>query len=300
VSETVRRAVERAVSAGGATRWRREGATGWGEAWSLADGERRWFVKSATGRYADMPACEADGLAALAATGTIRVPAPAASGRDGDVAWLAMEWLEFRGPGDSAQLARALAALHRAPAMRGPRGERYGWHRDNWLGGTPQCNVWSDDWCEFFRERRLAPQIALARSNGFDALAREAERLLGVVNVLLADHDAAPSLVHGDLWSGNAALLDGGVPAVFDPAVHVGDREVDLAMTALFGGFGADFYAAYDAAFARPGGHAERRDLYDLYHLLNHVNLFGGGYLARAERTITRLLGFVVRTGRNR
>ena len=160
--------------------------------------------------------------------------------------------------------------------------------------------AWSDDWCEFFRERRLAPQIALARSNGFDALAREAERLLGVVNVLLADHDAAPSLVHGDLWSGNAALLDGGVPAVYDPAVYVGDREVDLAMTALFGGFGADFYAAYDAAFARPDGHAERRDLYDLYHLLNHVNLFGGGYLARTERTITRLLGFVVRAGRNR
>ena len=300
MSEALRRAVERAVSAGAATRWRREGATGCREAWSVADGERRWFVKSATGRYADMLPCEADGLIALAATGTIRVPAVAASGAVGDGAWLAMEWLEPVGSGDSTQLARALAQLHRAAAKCGPLGERYGWHRDNWLGGTPQCNGWSDHWCDFFRERRLAPQIALARNNGFTALAREAERLLGTVDLLLAGHEPAPSLVHGDLWSGNAAMLAGGEPVVYDPAVYVGDREVDLAMTGLFGGFGVDFYAAYDAAFARPAGHATRRDLYDLYHLLNHVNLFGSGYLARTERTITRLLGVVTRTGRMR
>lgn len=299
MSEALRRAVERAVSATAEARWRSRGATGWGDAWSLADGARGWFVKSATGRYADMLACEADGLAALASTGTIRVPAIAACGREGDVGWLALEWLDLRGSGGSTKLARALAQLHRAPAARGPRGERYGWHRDNWLGGTPQCNDWSDDWCEFFREQRLAPQIALARDNGFGALAGEAGRLVDALDVLLDGHEPVPSLVHGDLWSGNAALLEGGEPVVFDPAVYVGDREVDLAMTALFGGFDADFYAAYDAAFARPAGHALRRDLYDFYHLLNHVNLFGAGYLRRSERTLTRLLG-VARTGRRR
>ena len=300
-TEALRRAVERAVSAAPGARWRSDGATGWGEAWSLADGTRRWFVKSATDRYADMLACEADGLVALAATGTIRVPAVVACGREADVGWLALEWLDIRGSGGSAKLARALALLHRAPAARGPHDERYGWHRDNWLGGTPQRNGWSDDWCAFFRDRRLAPQIALARSNGFGSLAREAERLVDALEVLLTGHDPVPSLVHGDLWSGNAGMLPSGEPVVFDPAVYIGDREVDLAMTALFGGFDADFYAAYDAVFAPPAGHAMRRDLYDFYHLLNHVNLFGAGYLPRSERTLTRLLGVVVdRTGRNR
>ena len=201
MSEALRRAVERAVSATAEARWRSRGATGWGDAWSLADGARGWFVKSATGRYADMLACEADGLAALASTGTIRVPAIAACGREGDVGWLALEWLDLRGSGGSTKLARALAQLHRAPAARGPRGERYGWHRDNWLGGTPQCNDWSDDWCEFFREQRLAPQIALARDNGFGALAGEAGRLVDALDVLLDGHEPVPSLVHGDLWS---------------------------------------------------------------------------------------------------
>jgi fructosamine-3-kinase len=299
-NEALRRAVERAVAPSAGARWRSHGATGWGEAWSLADGTRRWFVKSATGRYADMLACEADGLAALASTGTIRVPAVAACGREPDVAWLALEWLDLRGSGGSVKLARALAQLHRAPVARGPHGERYGWHCDNWLGGTPQRNGWSDHWCGFFRDQRLAPQIALAHDNGFGALARNAERLVDALDVLLDGHEPAPSLVHGDLWSGNAAVVDGGEPVVFDPAVYVGDREVDLAMTALFGGFDADFYAVYDASFARPAGHATRRDLYDFYHLLNHVNLFGADYLPRSERTLTRLLGVVDRTGRKR
>jgi len=299
-NEALRRAVERAVAPSAGARWRSHGATGWGEAWSLADGTRRWFVKSATGRYADMLACEADGLAALASTGTIRVPAVAACGREPDVAWLALEWLDLRGSGGSVKLARALAQLHRAPVARGPHGERYGWHCDNWLGGTPQRNGWSNQWCGFFRDQRLAPQIALAHDNGFGALARNAERLVDALDVLLDGHEPAPSLVHGDLWSGNAAVVDGGEPVVFDPAVYVGDREVDLAMTALFGGFDADFYAVYDASFARPAGHATRRDLYDFYHLLNHVNLFGAGYLPRSERTLTRLLGVVDRTGRKR
>lgn len=299
-NEALRRAVERAVAPSAGARWRSHGATGWGEAWSLADGTRRWFVKSATGRYADMLACEADGLAALASTGTIRVPAVAACGREADVAWLALEWLDLRGSGGSVKLARALAQLHRAPVARGPQGERYGWHSDNWLGGTPQRNGWSNQWCGFFRDQRLAPQIALAHDNGFGALARNAERLVDALDVLLDGHEPAPSLVHGDLWSGNAAVVDGGEPVVFDPAVYVGDREVDLAMTALFGGFDADFYAVYDASFARPAGHATRRGLYDFYHLLNHVNLFGAGYLPRSERTLTRLLGVVDRTGRKR
>jgi fructosamine-3-kinase len=295
----LRRAVERAVSAGSDTRWRFAGATGWGEAWSLAAARNRFFVKVATGRHADMLACEADGLAALSATQAIRVPAVSGCGRDSDLAWLALEWLDMGGAANSSALARALAALHRAVTPRGPRGERFGWHRDNWIGGTPQHNAWNDDWCAFFGERRLAPQFALAASNGHALLEEHGARLLAALPSLLSGYESRPALVHGDLWSGNAATLTGGEPVVFDPAVYVGDREVDLAMTALFGGFDEAFYRAYDAAFPLPDGHALRRDLYNLYHLVNHVNLFGADYLARTERTLARLLAVVAdRTGR--
>ena len=180
--------------------------------------------------------------------------------------------------------------MHRAAPPRGPANQRFGWHRDNWIGGTPQANAWCDDWCEFFAERRLAPQIALAQRNGFADLARAAAHVRNALPQLLRGHAPAPSLVHGDLWSGNAATLAGGEPVVFDPAVHVADREVDLAMTELFGGFDDAFYAAYDDAYPRPAGHALRRDVYNLYHLLNHVNLFGAAYASKTRRTLDRTL----------
>ena len=167
-----------------------------------------------------------------------------------------------------------------------------GWHRDNWIGGTPQANDWCDDWCAFFRDRRLAPQLALAERNGFDgALIADGELLLAKLASLMGAHDPAPSLLHGDLWSGNAAALANGEPVVFDPAVCVGDREADIAMTELFGGFGRDFYAAYSDAYPLAAGYPLRRELYNLYHVLNHLNLFGAGYLAQADGLIARLLG---------
>jgi fructosamine-3-kinase len=255
---------------------------------SLALGGRRFFVKTNGAERAPMLEAEADGLAAIAATGAIRVPAPVASGVAGDRAYLALEWLDFARGGRDAALGRALAAMH------GSVGARFGWHRDNTIGTTPQSNAYADSWAEFFRDRRLAPQLALAAERGHrGALQRDGERLLDAVPALLAGHAAAPSLVHGDLWSGNAGALAGGEPAIFDPAVHYGDREVDVAMSELFGGFGADFYAAYDDAWPRAHGYATRRTLYNLYHVLNHCNLFGGGYGAQAHAMIRRLLAEV-------
>jgi len=234
---------------------------------------------------------EADGLRLLAATGAIRVPAVAAAGGEGDVAYLVLDWLDLDGALDHAALGRALAALHRAPTPHGPRGERFGGARDNWIGGTPQRNGWHDDWPAFFRDARLAPQLALAARNGYgNALARDGARLLERVPQMLRDHDPAPSLLHGDLWSGNAAALRDGTPAIFDPAAYVGDRETDLAMTELFGGFAPAFHAAYRAAWPLADGYARRRTLYNLYHVLNHLNLFGAGYLARAQRDVAWLL----------
>ncbi len=184
-----------------------------------------------------------------------------------------LEYLELTGGGDFAALGRMLAAMHRST------GARFGWHRDNYIGATPQANAWCDDWTEFWLERRLRPQMELARANGFEIRGQAfSERLL-------ARHRPQPSLLHGDLWNGNAGFSNG-QPVLFDPAVYYGDREADLAMTGLFGGFPPQFYAAYEAAFPLEPGYEKRKPLYNLYHLLNHLNLFGGGYLAQVQAAL--------------
>jgi fructosamine-3-kinase len=232
------------------------------------------FLKTNTAAFADAFAAEADGLAALAASG-LPVPSPIRHGGEGATAFLLLELLELRSSGDSAALGRSLAALHARP------GAQFGWTRDNFIGATPQANAWHENWAEFFRRRRIEPQLALAHSNGFDLEPPNVE-------AILAGHDPQPALLHGDLWSGNVGFVDAG-PVFFDPAVYYGDREADLAMTELFGGFPKAFYAAYEAALPLRTGYETRKHLYNLYHLLNHLNLFGGGYLAQVRATL-RLL----------
>jgi protein-ribulosamine 3-kinase len=214
----------------------------------------------------------------------VRVPTPVAWSRAGGAAFLALEWLDFDGGGRDAALGRALAQLPRTQAPA------HGWHRDNTIGTTPQANARAADWATFYRDRRIAPQLALAASNGHaGCLQREGERLLAAIPALLAGHSPEP-LLHGDLWPGNAVRLVSGEPALFDPAVYFGDRETDLAMTELFGGFGADFHAAYRDAWPVDAGYPIRRTLYNLYHVLNHLNLFGGGYRGQAESMMASLV----------
>ncbi len=256
------------------------------------------FVKIASaGRLALLEA-EAAGLEALRGAGAVRVPRVLASGTAEDVAYLALEWIELHSPsavagrGGSAEtrLGEALARQHRVSA------EHFGWSRDNSIGRTPQPNGWMSDWAEFFRERRLRYQLELARAQGYAGIlqGRGAE-LLGRVDALLASHRPVPSLLHGDLWGGNWGVAPDGAPVIFDPAVYYGDREADLAMTQLFGGFGPRFYAAYQAAWPLEEGAGARATLYNLYHVLNHLNLFGGGYLGQAEAMIERLLAALPR-----
>ena len=255
-------------------------------AWRLDAGDRSLFIKTGPISSQDMFTAEAEGLDALAATGTLRVPEVIASGTAGDTAFVALEWLAFGRPsrGTERRLGEQLAALHRSTA------DRYGWHRDNTIGLTLQHNPWSDDWVEFFREHRLGFQLRLAADNGFRGTVQEqGTRLLKRLPVFFEGYSPAPSLLHGDLWGGNWASCDG-EPVIFDPAVYYGDRETDLAMTRLFGGFGPDFYAAYEANAPLAKGHRERCHLYQLYHILNHLNLFGSGYLGRAEDLMQRLL----------
>lgn len=252
----------------------------------LEDRERRYFVKSNERTFLERFEAEAEGLRALRQAGALRVPEPVCWGTADARAYLVLEHLDLQPAGAGAQetLGRRLAELHRVSAPR------FGWHRDNAIGLTPQPNAWSADWAAFFRDRRLGYQLELVGRNGHARLARAGERLLLQVTALLRGHDPRPSLLHGDLWSGNVAQLGAGEPVIFDPAAYFGDREADLAMTELFGRFADGFYRAYDAAWPPAPGYELRRDLYNLYHVLNHLNLFGAGYLGQSERLIGRLL----------
>jgi fructosamine-3-kinase len=235
-------------------------------------------------------AAEADGLNELGGARALRVPQVLAAGVADTKAFLALEWIErgLAGAACERRLGEGLAALHTVTAPR------FGWWRDNTIGRTPQANSWIADWTEFFRERRLRPQLALAAQRGFGRLLTErGERLVGALPSLLSDHHPRASLLHGDLWGGNWLASAAGEPVLFDPAVYYGDREADLAMTRLFGGFAAAFYRAYEAAAPLPPGAALRESLYNLYHVLNHANLFGGGYAREARGLIDRLLAEV-------
>lgn len=249
------------------------------------DGGRLFVKLNDAGRGA-MFAAEAAGLGAIRQTGTIRVPEVIGHGVAGDRSYLALEHLPLAPCTDrgAARLGRALAAMHRHTH------DTFGWDGDNTIGSTPQPNGPLEDWAAFWGERRLGFQLSLAVRAGYRGLARPGEALVSAVPALLAGHKPPASLLHGDLWSGNQACLAGDEPVVFDPAVYWGDRETDLAMTRLFGAFPEAFYAAYNESWPLAPGHAERQDLYNLYHVLNHLNLFGATYLGQARAMIERLL----------
>ena len=235
---------------------------------------------------------EAIGLTELAKAGVLRVPQVRAQGVVGADAFLALEWIDAAEPTalSHRKLGERLAALHQVHS------ERFGWHRDNSIGPTPQMNGWLSDWPTFWRERRLRPQLDRLIRRGMGALLESPGlQLLEQTAVLLGGHRPEASLLHGDLWGGNWCADASGAPVIFDPAVYYGDRETDLAMTRLFGGFGTAFYESYLAAAPLAPGHALRADLYNLYHVLNHANLFGGDYPGQAFTLMRRLLAQVRR-----
>ena len=245
---------------------------------TLSDG-RRFFVKSNPNPRPGMFPCEAEGLAALAAPGAIRVPRPIATGGEqpGGVPWIVMEYIPTGRPGPdfSERFGRQFAALHRATVHN-----RCGFHRDNYLGATPQENAWSDDWVGFWRQRRFGFQLRLGQETGqFDAeLSHRLERVMERLPELIGLPEEPACLLHGDLWGGNYLADDRGEPVLIDPAVYYGRREADLAMTLLFGGFDGRFYSAYHEAWPLADGSEARLEIYKLYHLLNHLNHFGQSY----------------------
>lgn len=255
------------------------------QAFRLAAGERRFFVK--TNRAALLPMFEAEraGLEAIRGTRAIRVPEVYATGCDGKQAYIAMEYIDLNGQADSERLAAALAAMHECC------GESFGFHRDNTIGSTPQINRGCDDWVEFWRRNRLGFQLQLAEQQGFDvSLIDAGARLNQRIDRFFGIRRPRASLLHGDLWSGNRAADSNGAAVIYDPACYYGDHEADLAMMELFGHPGERFFAAYRERFPIDAGYIERRDLYNLYHVFNHALLFGGGYLAQTRRGMERLL----------
>ena len=254
-------------------------------AWRLPTADGQVFLKSGPDDACEMFEAEAEGLLEIASTKVIRVPQVLAVTRYDGGALLALEWLELgRATADTERLlGYQLAELHRCTQ------DRYGWYRDNMIGPTPQPNGLSDCWVDFFRQQRLAYQLRLAATNGFDGELQVAgETLLKRLDDFFDGYAPEASLLHGDLWAGNWSCCDG-QPLVYDPAVYYGDRETDIAMTRLFGGFGPGFYEAYEERWPLHEGFERRVPLYQLYHVLNHLNLFGGSYLGRALSIIKSL-----------
>lgn len=253
---------------------------------SARDGAR-YFLKLNQASMLHMFEAEWAGLQELATAAAVRVPQPVASGAAGDTAWLLMERLELgsRTSAAARTLGERLARQHRV--IR----DEFGWHRDNTIGSTPQINTPMSHWIEFLRDKRLGYQLRLAADNGLSPrVVARGMALLDRLPEFFDGHAPVASLLHGDLWGGNWGATPDGEPVIFDPAVYFGDREADIAMTMLFGGFGGEFLEAYDATWPLDEGFRRRVDLYNLYHVLNHYNLFGGGYQRQAADMLDGLL----------
>jgi fructosamine-3-kinase len=276
---------------------------------------RTYFAKINEASQVAMFEAEALGLQQMRATQTIRLPEPICWGTEGTCAYIVLEWLDLGGRrGDLTwqEMGRKLAEMHKyippsPPLLIGGEDvdsallrvskevdpvllrRRFGWDINNTIGSTVQINNWTANWAEVWAEHRIGYQLKLAKSRGGHF--PQGERLLKLIPELLAGYEPKPSLVHGDLWGGNAGVTSAGEPVIFDPAAYFGDREVDIAMTELFGGFSAAFYRGYSQVWPLDSGYEKRKTLYNLYHILNHFNLFGGSYESHANQMINRILG---------
>jgi len=255
------------------------------QGYKLTGNEQTYFVKINHPSQVEMFVSEALGLKQMLATQTILVPKPICWGMTDKHSYIVLEWLEFgRGNSNSwEEMGRKLAAMHQVGSA-----SQFGWEQNNTIGSTPQINTWTSNWADFFAEYRIGYQLHLAKRRGGNF--PDSEQVVTAVRTILAARNPQPSLVHGDLWSGNAAVTTSGEPVILDPATYYGDREVDLAMTELFGGFPASFYRGYNEVWSLDEGYQQRKNLYNLYHILNHFNLFGGGYGNQAKHMIEQIM----------
>lgn len=244
-----------------------------------------YFVKLNDAAMLSMFEQEALSLKRLLDAGTFTVPKPLIYGIAQSYSYLVLTCHPIQSDGDHYLFGQRLASLHRHTHSR------HGWDHNNFIGTTIQKNTPNASWLDFWREQRLLPQLEMAYDNGYcEKLSALAGKLIGDLPGILDGHEPTPSLLHGDLWGGNVGFITPDQPILFDPASYYGDRETDLAMTELFGGFQADFYAGYTQTWPLPKGYDKRKPLYQLYHMLNHLNLFGSSYLGSCKRLINNLL----------
>lgn len=255
------------------------------QGYQVSNQDISYFVKLNAAAQVEMFAAEALGLKQMHATQTITVPEPICWGTAGNSSYIVLQWLDLAGGNSQSweEMGRQLAAMHRQGTSNA-----FGWERNNTIGSTPQINTWRDNWAEFFAEQRIGYQLKLARRRGGSF--PDTKKVVAAITAKLSDRQPQASLVHGDLWSGNAAIAEDGSPVILDPATYYGDRETDLAMTELFGGFPTAFYQGYNAAWQLDRGYRQRKSIYNLYHVLNHFNLFGGGYGRQARRIIDDII----------
>jgi len=259
-------------------------------AYELRCGLQKFFVKLNSPDKLPMFEQEAQMLKQLEQSGLLRVPRPLVTGVTGSHAYIAMEFLSLQSVAEqsAARLGEGLAQLHQITA------EQYRWSAAGWLGLSRQLNEQSTNWCEFWRSQRLGFQQRLAVRNGLPPhIAARLELLTDSLEALLGNYQPAAALLHGDLWHANCGVDEAGRPAIFDPACYYGDPEADLALTELFGGFPESFYEAYWQVHPRMVEYEVRSQLYQLYHVLNHFNLFGGLYGNRAGTMIELLLAHI-------
>ncbi len=233
---------------------------------------------------------EAEGLRDMAAANGVRVPTPICTGTSGNQSYIVMEHIAMGGGNRAvmSEFGEQLAQMHQHTSTQ------FGWHRDNTIGSTTQVNQQDHDWVTFWQQWRLGYQLNLATRHGIGSRTiQRGEKLQQALTHFFSDYTPEPSILHGDLWSGNYGISEQGEPVIFDPATYFGDREADIAMTELFGGFDQTFYTAYQSVWPLDVGYKVRKTLYNLYHILNHYNLFGGGYGAQADGMIEQLLAEV-------
>jgi protein-ribulosamine 3-kinase len=251
----------------------------------ISDGKKSYFVKTNTIAHGDMFEAEAEALVEISNSNTVKVPEAVCYGDDGKSCFLVLEYMDLKGCCNMQQFGQQFAAMHKVTH------KQFGWHRNNTIGSTPQINSYHEDWVDFWRENRLGYQLDLAARNGYGGeLQSLGEKLMADFHVLFSTYTPNVSMLHGDLWGGNLSALSDGAAVIYDPAFYYGDRESDLAMTQLFGGFDSNFYSSYNEAWPLDSGYSVRKEFYNIYHIINHLNIFGGGYHGQAINMIEQIL----------